>query len=72
MSFDEAIRCSVIGDMIDNETLTIYPSKSQISCYACGCKLSIYNSSNRCFPCREKEKHIILDSINEIFEAKND
>lgn len=72
MSFDEVIRCSVIGDMIDNETLTNSPERNDKSCYTCGCKLSIYNSSDRCFPCREKEKYIILDSINKIFEAKND
>lgn len=71
MSFDETIRCSVIGDMIDNETLTIYPERSVVSCYTCGCRLSVYNSSDRCFPCRKKEKQVITKSINEIFEVEN-
>lgn len=71
MSFDEVIPCSTIGDMITNEMITIYPAKSEKKCYTCGCRISMYNSSDRCYPCRTKDKQTIIESINQIFEVNN-
>lgn len=71
MSFDEVIPCSTIGDMITNEMITSYPSKSGNKCYTCGCRISMYNFSDRCYPCRTKDKQTITESINQIFEVNN-
>lgn len=72
MSFNEVIPCSTIGDMLSNEMITNYSEVSKKVCYTCGCRVSIYNSSDRCFPCRTKDKESVIQSINEIFDEVND
>lgn len=72
MSFDEVIPCAVMGDMITNEMITSYPSNEQRECYTCGCRISRYNASDRCFPCRTKDRVSITESINDIFGGSDE
>ena len=73
MDFNEVIPCTIIGDMVSNEDLTIIPPKSQQVCYTCGCRVSIYNPSKRCWPCRKKETNTNHEVLTEIFmEGRED
>jgi|APGre2960657468_1045069.scaffolds.fasta_scaffold472352_1 hypothetical protein len=66
MNFDEIIPAYNIGDMVP-------VSKKQEAvevrhCPSCDSRLSRYNPETRCSPCREKERDIIIDSLNAIFD----
>lgn len=67
MRFDEAVVCLTVGDMVPNEMLTNPPSHETATCYTCNCRLSRYNPSKRCFPCRETERKTNEKAIEEIF-----
>jgi hypothetical protein len=66
MNFDEIIPANNMGDMVP------FDKKPEIIevryCAACEARLSRYNPEKRCSPCRDKERDIVIDNLNAIFD----
>ena len=66
MRFDEIIPANNMGDMVPFDS-TIEPAEARY-CVTCNTRLSRYNPETRCSPCRSKERDIVIDSLNAIFD----
>lgn len=66
MNFDEAIPSFPMGDMVPYQALTEIPTHDGRICYSCGSRLSRYNADKRCSPCRDTEKQITIEVLDNL------
>jgi bacterioferritin-associated ferredoxin len=66
MRFDELIPANVMGHMVPFDMADNKPAEVR-HCTRCDARLSRYNPESQCSPCREKERDVIVDSLNAIF-----
>jgi hypothetical protein len=67
MRFDEIIPAKSMGDMVPSDFVDDKPAEVR-HCTRCDARLSRYNPEAQCSPCLTKERDVIADSLNAIFD----
>jgi hypothetical protein len=67
MRFDELIPANVIGHMVPLNIADNKPAEMR-HCTRCDAHLSRYNPKAQCSPCLTKEREVVADSLNAIFD----
>lgn len=67
MRFDEIIPANMMGSMVPFDFVDNKPAEVR-HCTRCDARLSRYNPEAQCSPCLTKEREVVADSLNAIFD----